>query len=96
MIKIVASSLVREACIEQYHALAKELVEKSQAEPGNICYTLNQSTSDPRVHSFLESWKDQAAIDAHNASEHFQRIVPQLAALREETQTVEFYTEVEY
>ena len=63
MIKIVARSIVRPECIQQYQALARELVEKSQAEAGNISYTLNQSTGDPRVHCFLEIWKDQAAID---------------------------------
>ena len=36
MIKIVARSTVRPECIEQYQALARELVEKSQAEAGNI------------------------------------------------------------
>ena len=39
----------------------------------------------------LEVWKDQAAIDAHNASEHFTRIVPQLGALVEVADPVELY-----
>ena len=94
MIKIVARRVVRADRIEAYQALARELVACSQAEPGNISYTLNQSVSDPRVHTMLEVWRDRAAIDAHNASEHFTRIVPQLGALVEQADPVELYTEV--
>ncbi len=96
MIKIVARSIVRPECIQQYQALARELVEKSQAEAGNVSYTLNQSTKDPRVHCFLEIWKDQAAIDFHNATEHFTRIVPQLRPMRESSDPVELFTEVSW
>ena len=91
MIKIVARRVVRAEAVDQYEALAKELVEKSQGEPGCVAYTLNRSLSDPRVHTMLEVWKDQAAIDAHNASEHFTRIVPQLGALVEVADPVELY-----
>ena len=96
MIKIVARSTVRPECIEEYQSLARELVERSQAEEGNISYTLNQSTRDPRVHCFLEIWKDQQAIDLHNASEHFTRIVPQLRPRRESSDPVELFTEVNF
>ena len=91
MNKIEASRVVRAEAVDQYEALARELVEKSQAEPGCVSYTLNRSLSDPRVHTMLEVWKDQAAIDAHNASEHFTRIVPQLGALVEVADPVELY-----
>ena len=36
----------------------------------------------------------QDAIDAHNTSEHFTRIVPQMGALVEQADPVELYTEV--
>ena len=50
MITIIAKQIIRKDCIEQYHALAKELVEKSRAEEGNISYTSNQSIQDERIH----------------------------------------------
>ena len=95
MIKIVAKQIIRKECIEQYHELAKELIEKSRAEDGNISYTLNQSIADERVHCFIEVWKDQKAIDIHNATEHFRRIVPQFAELFDGPEIVDLYTEVE-
>ena len=96
MIKIIARRVVRAENIEQYEALARELVEKSQAEAGNVSYTLNKRIADPQVHTFIEIWKDQAAIDAHNASEHFTRLVPQLGALVEQADPVELYTELSW
>ena len=94
MIKIIARRLVREECVEEYLRMTAELVAKSQAEAGCVTYTLNRCTENPRLFSFIEIWKDQAAIEAHNASEHFTRIVPRLARLVEINFPVEHYTEV--
>lgn len=96
MIKIVAKMVVREDAIGQFHELAKELVEKSRAEEGSISYSLNQSTADPKLHAFIEIWKDQAAIDAHNQTEHFTTILPKLAELTTEPQPVDLFTEVSW
>ncbi|MDO5547546.1 MAG: putative quinol monooxygenase [Eubacteriales bacterium] len=95
MIKIVAKQIIRKECIPQYQALAKELVEKSRAEEGNIAYSSNQSISDERIHCFIEIWKDQEAIDIHNATEHFTRIIPQFAEMFDGPEVVDLYTEVE-
>ena len=94
MIKIVAKRTVRTGQTDRYLALAGELVERSRAEAGNVFYTLNRSTTDPDTFVFLEAWRDQAAVDAHNASEHFTRLVPQLGALVETAFPVELFTEV--
>ena len=96
MIKIVAKMLVKADKVEEFKATARELVEKSRAEEGNIFYSLNVSASDPRQLAFIECWKDQAAIEAHNATEHFTGILPKLSALCEAGLPVELYTEVEY
>ena len=94
MIKIIARRKVKPECVEAYLELAAEMGEKSRAEDGCLGYTLNQSMEDEYLYTVIEFWKDQAAIDAHNASEHFQRIVPQYAALTAEKFAVEHYQEV--
>ena len=94
MIKIVARTVVKEGMEEAYKEGARELVERSAAEEGNITYTLNQDINNPRAFAMIEIWKDQAAIEAHNTSEHFTRIVPQLAKYIEIGYPVEHYTEV--
>ena len=95
MIKIVSRRLIRTEDIARFQALAGELVRLSREEPGCLGYTLNQSREDPCLHAFIECWAEQAALDAHGASEHFRRIVPQFAALTEERPPVEFYAEIE-
>lgn len=94
MIKVVARTLVREECMEAYHALAKELAAETQKERGNISYTLNQNVKNKKLHAMLEVWENQEALDAHMASEHFRRIVPQLTAFAEEKYPLEIYSEV--
>ena len=95
MIKLISRRIIKPACIESFETLAAELVRESKKEPGCLSYSLNRSEADPRVHVFIECWSDQAAIDAHSASAHFQRIVPQFAALTEERIPVEIFTELE-
>ena len=96
MIKIVAKMLVKADKVEEFKATAKELVEKSRAEEGNVFYALNVSTTNPRLLAFIECWKDQAAIEFHNGTAHFTGILPKLAELCEEGQPAELFNEVEY
>ena len=86
--------MVREDCVERFQALARELVEKSRAEEGNLSYSLNQNAERPVFHCFIEIWQDQAALDSHNASAHFTNILPQLAEMTSELPQVELFTEV--
>ena len=96
MIKIVAKMILREECVEQFCAEARQLVVRSREEEGNVSYSLNRSTADPRVFCFIEFWKDSEAIEAHNATEHFTTILPKLAAMTAEDQLVDLYEEVEF
>ena len=48
-------------------------------EPGNLRYQYFQPLDDPETVLLIDSWTDQAAIDAHHASPMMAR----LAALRE-------------
>ncbi len=48
-------------------------------EPGNLRYQYFQPLDDPETVLLIDSWTDQAAIDAHHASP----MMAQLAALRE-------------
>ena len=48
-------------------------------EKGNLRYQYFQPLDDPETILLIDSWKDQAAIDAHHASP----MMAQLAALRD-------------
>ena len=50
-----------------------------RAEAGNLRYEYYQSIDDPETVLLIDSWNDQAAIDAHHASP----MMATIAALRE-------------
>lgn len=63
MIKITAKSIVKSGAREEFIATARELVENSRAEAGNVSYHLYEDIDDPNILTFIEEWKDQAAVD---------------------------------
>lgn len=65
-------------------AFAKEMEESGIAdsirkEPGNLRYQYFAPLDDPETVLLIDSWADQAAIDAHHASP----MMAELAALRD-------------
>ena len=77
-------------------AFAEEMISSGtvdaiRAEEGNLRYEYFQSLDDPETILLIDSWADQAAIDAHHATPMMETI----AALREKYDlhmTVERYT----
>ena len=55
------------------------IADAIRAEEGNLRYQYFQPLDDPETILLIDSWTDQAAIDAHHASP----MMAQLAALRE-------------
>ena len=55
------------------------IAEAIRAEEGNLRYEYFQPLNDPETVLLIDSWSDQAAIDAHHASP----MMKQLAALRD-------------
>ena len=55
------------------------IVDAIRREEGNLRYQYYQPLDDPETVLLIDSWKDQAAIDAHHASP----MMAQIAALRE-------------
>ncbi|MBO4576091.1 MAG: antibiotic biosynthesis monooxygenase, partial [Neisseriaceae bacterium] len=62
MIKIVAKMPVAASKVADFKAAARELVEKSRLESGNVFYTMNVSHNNPNLFAVIECWKDQAAV----------------------------------
>jgi len=58
---------------------ASGIADAIRKEPGNLRYQYFLSLQDPETILLIDSWADQAAIDAHHASP----MMGQLAALRE-------------
>ena len=96
MIKIVAEMTVKPECLDAFLEAAKELVAQSAAEAGNISYTLNQSLADPHTLAFIETWRDQAAVDIHGATPHFTTILPKLREFCVSGEPIKLFREVSF
>ena len=66
---------------DQVLAITDELVSKSRQDEGNMGYDLYQSTTDPNVFMFCESWANAEVLDKHSNAPHFTSAVPKLGAL---------------
>ena len=71
-IKIVATITAKPESSETLLAALTELVPASRAESGNVRYDLHQDIANPNRFVFVECWRDEAAVKAHEASAHFQ------------------------
>ena len=74
---------------------ASGIADSIRTEEGNIRYQYFIPMNDPETVLLIDSWKDQAAIDAHHASP----MMKQLAELREKYDlhmTVERFISDEY
>lgn len=61
--------------MERAVALFRELREASLTEAGVIEFDVCRSQQDPNAIVLWEVYRDDAALDAHHATEHFQRLV---------------------
>lgn len=93
MIKIVAKNILKEGKKAEFIKTAEELIQKSRAEEGNISYSLFEDVNNENIVAFIEEWKDLKAIEFHNNTEHFKRIVSMLGELREKSE-VNLYKEI--
>lgn len=72
---------------ERHHAeirmIADQLIEASLKDPGCKGYDFFQSVTRPEVMMICESWESREALEAHQKTPHFTRLVPLLHTLCE-------------
>ena len=52
----------------------RELRDAARAEPGCVRFDVARCTGDTNVFVLYEEYRDEAALDAHYATEHFDRL----------------------
>lgn len=73
MIGVVAVIRAKEGREAEFERAFTDMAAQVKAnEPGNRMYQLTRSRSDPRLYKVLEMYDDQAAVEAHGASEHYK------------------------
>ena len=79
-IQILASTTVKPENKDAFIALMQEVVAASRQEAGCARYDLVQDLQNPLSLTVVETWASQAAIDEHNATPHFKKLVEFLTA----------------
>ena len=74
MLGVVATIKVKPGMESQFEAVAKELVAKVNAnEPGCMLYAIHHAET-PQTYVFMERYTDQAAVEAHRATDYFKAL----------------------
>ena len=76
---------------ERVASLIEQLVEPSRAEPACRFYQAHRSPEDPRLFYLYEQYVDADGYQAHQDSEHFQRLVISEAIPNLESRERAFY-----
>lgn len=75
MIGVYALLTIKDGSQADFEKVASELAAAVNAnEPGCLLYRLFKVQGSTTQYAFLEHYKDQAATEAHRASEHFKRL----------------------
>ena len=95
MIGVVATLKVKAGMEKSFEAVAKELVARVNAsEPGCKLYALHHGEA-PGTYVFMERYADQAAVDAHRATEHFKTLGRRMGEFMDGRPEVQRLKEVE-
>jgi quinol monooxygenase YgiN len=76
---------------QEFESLFADLRDAMRdSEPGCLLYSLLKSRTNPRAYIVHEQYRDQAALDAHEASSHGKVYFPKIRAILEGV-TVEYF-----
>jgi quinol monooxygenase YgiN len=71
-VRMIATMKAREGKSDELRSVLEELVEASRGEEGCLQYVLLENAEDSSEFTFIEEWRDDAALAAHAQSEHFK------------------------
>ncbi|MGC1391343.1 MAG: putative quinol monooxygenase [Bacteroidales bacterium] len=89
---IVAKVTVKPEKLKIFIEAAKEIIEKSNKETGCKSYQLYQDPYDNTKFVFVEEYVNQAAVDAHFASDYFKAFGPKINDLVAEPAKIKIIT----
>jgi quinol monooxygenase YgiN len=73
--ELIVKWKISESKTSEILTLLPELAEKTRKEKGNLLYAVYQSEGNANELILHERYVDEAAVEAHKSSEHYQTIV---------------------
>lgn len=91
MILITGTVVVAPESREAMIALGREQVIRSRAEEGNVSYGFYEDALQPNTFVFVETWRDQDAVNVHFAKPYGGAFVQKVRAIALNSPTIELY-----
>jgi quinol monooxygenase YgiN len=82
MVRVVAPNHIKPENVKDVLSLFSELIAATRKEAGCLEYRLHTKSEEPGLFVFIEEWESAEALQKHMASEHFKRLIPQIAAFK--------------
>ena len=86
---LVVHFRVKSAEVDSAKALFTTHEKNGKTDQGNLEFQVFQDTDDPTRFTSFESWENQAAIDAHDATDHHAEFIERLTAIQSEEKRVQ-------
>jgi quinol monooxygenase YgiN len=67
----IAEWTARPGCADDVREILEQLATESRKEPGTVAFEIAPDPDDAEHFVLVETYRDEAAFDAHNASPHF-------------------------
>lgn len=83
MVLIIAKLVIKAGMENDFIELTKPLIAGSNSEEGCIEYILYRDKETTNIFHFVEKWKDDEAIKAHQAAPHYVEAGAKLAPIVE-------------
>ena len=71
-LRIIARIKAKPDKVEETREMLSRLVEPTRREAGCLGYELLQNRDDPTEFTFVEEWRDEAALAEHFGTEHIK------------------------
>ncbi|WP_174297091.1 putative quinol monooxygenase [Sphingomonas bacterium] len=78
--------------VDAFQSLALRMATMAKARDGCSFLDVARDASDPATFRLIEGWRDQAALDAHGASDEFQAVMKEAAALKIVGRSIDIYS----
>lgn len=75
-----------------FTAIASRMAAAANRRDGCVFLKVARDIDEPATFHLFEAWRDQAALDAHGASEAFQAVLKEVAGLKIVERTIDLYS----
>ncbi|MGH2415714.1 MAG: putative quinol monooxygenase [Microcystaceae cyanobacterium] len=93
-LRVVARIIALPNKVEELKTVLSQLIEPTRQEAGYIQYELLQNQSDPTDFTFVETWTNQSALEAHLESAHLQSAVQKIEGLVQSDPDIRLYEQL--